>query len=60
MMEAFAVPVKYLPDGRLFIPQSLVEDDPYIALFIERHPDYWHHDMKLDGFVADPFPERKT
>jgi len=56
--ESVAVPMHYLEDGRPFISDETLCDQPEVLEFVRRFPDYWVRadDLCLCGVVG-PKPE---
>lgn len=49
------VPTSLTPDNRDFIADSDAAQ-PWVLEFIQRFPDYWTHDVQLQGWVG-PLPD---
>ncbi len=54
--ENFAVPIQKLRGDRDFITDKDIMEQPGIANFVKRFPDYWKRHPLLDGY-AGPYPD---
>ena len=50
--QTVEVPIQSLKDGRKFISDQNIAENPWILDFINRFPNYWTRDYHLNGFVS--------
>lgn len=52
MIESAEVPLKQLPDGRKFLSDFDVVEQPHLLDFVSRFSNYWTRDLNRCGWVS--------